>query len=154
MLMHYQTVLCYDTVSGAILPQQQENHILIKMHCYLVTMVITKFLQSEFNIVIQEEFIDTKFAKFRNGLVIIFQGIIKHIKMHRFTMVVMESSFLQCWKPKPFSSISLSNSRKSSEMVLSIIVFNSHIMAKQSYIDFMNIFDKLYRQVLMCHHLS
>ena len=42
------------------------------MRCYSVTMVTTKFLQMEFNRVIQEEFIDTKFANFGEGLVATF----------------------------------------------------------------------------------
>ena len=66
------------------------------MRCYLVTMVIIKFLQPEFNRVFQEELIDTKFATFGEGLVSAFQGIVKHVKIHTFPMVayVMEGSFL------------------------------------------------------------
>ena len=41
-----------------------ENHILIKISCYSVTMAITKFSQVELNSVIQEKLVDTKFADF------------------------------------------------------------------------------------------
>ena len=46
--------------------------IIIKMCCYSVTMMITKFVQVEFNRDSQEEFIDNKFADFGGNLVIAF----------------------------------------------------------------------------------
>ena len=49
-----------------------ENPVLIKMPCYFVTKVITKLLQAELNRVLQEELIDTKFADFAEGLVLLF----------------------------------------------------------------------------------
>ena len=76
-------------------------------------MGITNFLRMEFNRVIQEELIDTKFADFGEGLVTAFLQSIKLVKTYTFPMEIMEGSFLQCWKPRPYSSISYSNSRKS-----------------------------------------
>ena len=56
-------------------------------------MVITKFLQPEFNRVFQEKLINTKFADFGESLVTAFQGIVKHVKIHAFPMGVMEGHF-------------------------------------------------------------
>ena len=42
------------------------------MCCYSVNMTITKFLQLEFNGIYQEEFIDTRFTNFGEGLVTAF----------------------------------------------------------------------------------
>ena len=52
------------------------------MHCYSVTMAITKFLQSESNRVFQEELIDTEFVDFGEGLVTVFQGIVKYVNIY------------------------------------------------------------------------
>ena len=57
-------------------------------------MVTTKFLQMDFNGVIQEERIDTMFADFDEGLVTAFSKYNKTCKMHTFPMGVMKGSFL------------------------------------------------------------
>ena len=50
----------------------EENLFLTKMCCYSASMMITKFLQLEFNGISQEELIDTKFTDFGEGLVTAF----------------------------------------------------------------------------------
>ena len=66
-------------------------------------MAITNFVRTEFNRVIHEELIDTKFADFGQGLVTVFLQSIKLVKTHTFPMEwkIWEGSFLQCWKPRP-----------------------------------------------------
>ena len=58
-----------------------KNSILIKLCCYLVTIVTTKLAWPR---VIHEELIDINFVDFRKGLVTAFLGIIKNVKIHRF----------------------------------------------------------------------
>ena len=50
-------------------------------------MAITNFVRTEFNRVIHEELIDTKFADFGQGLVTVF---LQSIKTHTFPMEIME----------------------------------------------------------------
>ena len=85
-------------------------------------MVITKFIQPDFNREFQEERIDTKFANFSEGIVTAFSRLVKHVKIHTFPMGIMGGSFLQCWKLKLYSSILFSNSSKSSQMLFIIVV--------------------------------
>ena len=60
-------------------------------------MVITKFVQAEFDRAIQELF-DIKFIGFGEGLVtVFFYKIQRHVKMHTNPMGIIERSFLQCW---------------------------------------------------------
>ena len=70
----------------------KKNCALIKMRCYSVTMMITKFDRAKCDRVLQEELSDTKFANFDGGLVTAFQGIIEYVKTHTFHMG--RSSFL------------------------------------------------------------
>ena len=53
-------------------------------------MAITNFVRTEFNRVIYEELIDTKFADFGQGLVTVFLQSIKRVKAHTFPMEIME----------------------------------------------------------------
>ena len=53
-------------------------------------MAIRNFVRTEFNRVIHEELIDTKFADFGQGLVTVFLQSIKLIKMYTFPMEIME----------------------------------------------------------------
>ena len=53
-------------------------------------MAITNFVRTEFNRVIHEELIDTKFADFGQGLVTVFLQSIKLVKTHTFPMEIME----------------------------------------------------------------
>ena len=49
-----------------------ENCVLIKIPCYLETMMIAKFLQAKLNKVIQKELVDTKYTDFEEGLALLF----------------------------------------------------------------------------------
>ena len=85
-------------------------------------MVITKYLWPDYNRVIPEELTDTKFAGFGESLVTALSRYsitckntyISYGSNRRFIFVVLGL--------KPYSSSLLSNSRKSSEMMLFIIV--------------------------------
>ena len=57
-------------------------------------MTITKFIQTECNRVLQEEFIDTKLVDFDGGLVTAFSRYKECVKMHIFPMGRMGRSFL------------------------------------------------------------
>ena len=68
--------------------------------------------------VIQEKLIDTKFADFGETLVIAFSRNCKTCK----NTYIFYGSMMGVMEGKPYSSISLSNSRKPSEMLFFVIV--------------------------------
>ena len=48
------------------------HHVLIKEHCYSVTIAIINFVRPEFDSVIHKDSANTKFDDFKEGLVTIF----------------------------------------------------------------------------------
>ena len=111
--------------------------------------MITKFVRTECNRVLQEELIDTKFADFDGGLVTAFSRYRECVKMHTFPMGRFISLVLET---QVFSLISLSNGGKSSEKVLFVIVLclaTSRQNDNLIFINFTNEFDKSHRQVLI-----
>ena len=61
------------------------------------------------------------FVNFGEGLVTAFSRYNKTGKIHTFPMGLIKA--FSCWKHKSFSSIALSNGRKSSSKVLFIIFY-------------------------------
>ena len=87
-------------------------------------MAITKFLQPEFTRVIQE-LIDTTFGDFSKGLVNAFSRYNKTCKMHSYISYRSNDRFISLVvETQAFNSISLFNSRKSSEMLLFILLLH------------------------------
>ena len=65
----------------------------MKSRCYSVTMVTTKFVQPEFDRVIQKELIDIKLANFEEDLMLTLLWYNKNVKIHTVPMGIMEASF-------------------------------------------------------------
>ena len=78
--------------------------------------MITNFLQAALNRVFHEDSVNTKFAGFKEGLVLVFFKIYKLVKTHIFSMGVMEDSLVQAW----FSSLMVENDQRSMLSVISL----------------------------------